>query len=50
MWHKAGVTHMDTQSVLAKCRYEIGLAKVNPAEKQAMLSDCMKSKGFRYTY
>ncbi|MBE9578529.1 MULTISPECIES: hypothetical protein [Moraxella] len=47
-WNKAGVNLYETQNQLAKCQYEIGLAKVSKDEKTALLNQCMKSKGFRY--
>lgn len=50
MWRKAGITPYDANSALAKCRYDIGLAKVNQNEKAEMIQDCMMAQGFRYTY
>lgn len=47
-WNKLGVDAYETNNQLAKCQYEIGLAKVSQTEKQVLLSQCMKSKGFRY--
>ena len=49
MWRKAGVTPFDMNNVLAKCRYEVRAAKVEQNERNAMVSDCMESQGFRYT-
>jgi hypothetical protein len=50
MWRKAGITPHDANNALAKCRYDIGLAKVNQNEKAEMIKDCMMAQGFRYTY
>ena len=33
MWRKAGITPHDVNNALAKCRYDVGLAKVNQNEK-----------------
>lgn len=49
MWRKAGVTPFDMNNALAKCRYEVRAAKVEQNERNAMVSDCMESQGFRYT-
>jgi hypothetical protein len=49
MWRKAGITPFDMNSTLAKCRYEVRAAKVAQNERNAMVSDCMESQGFRYT-
>ena len=49
MWRKAGITPFDMNSTLAKCRYEVRAAKVEQNERNAMVSDCMESQGFRYT-
>ena len=32
MWRKAGITPHDVNNALAKCRYDVGLAKVNQNE------------------
>ena len=50
MWRKSGITLHDSNSTLAKCRYDVGLAKVNQNEKAEMINDCMMSQGFRHTY
>ena len=49
MWRKAGVAPFDMNSTLAKCRYEVRVAKVEKNERNAMVSDCMEAQGFRYT-
>ncbi len=49
MWRKAGVTPFDMQNTLAKCRYDIGIAKVTQQEKIEMTRDCMISQGYRYS-
>jgi len=48
MWRKAGVDQFGVQNALAKCRYDVGIAKVSPDEKAQMRADCMQSQGFRY--
>ena len=50
MWRKAGIAPHDVNNALAKCRYDVGLAKVNQNEKTEMIQDCMMAQGFRYTY
>ncbi|MDM1721650.1 MULTISPECIES: hypothetical protein [Acinetobacter] len=50
MWRKAGITPHDTNNTLAKCRYDVGLAKVDQNDKAEMVRDCMMAQGFRYTY
>ena len=37
MWRKAGITPHDVNNALAKCRYDVGLAKVNQNEKSEMI-------------
>ncbi len=46
MWRKAGITPHDTNNALAKCRYDVGLAKVNQNEKAEMIRDCMMAQEF----
>ena len=46
----AGITPHDVNNTLAKCRYDVGLAKVNQNEKAEMIQNCMMAQGFRYTY
>ena len=48
MWRKVGVSPFDIQNTLAKCRYDIGLAKISSQEKHEMTRDCMVSQGYRY--
>jgi hypothetical protein len=50
MWRKAGISLHDSNNALAKCRYDIGLAKVTQNEKAEMIRDCMMAQGFRYTH
>ena len=47
-WYKEGVNYDDTQNVLSKCKYDIGLALVSSNNKPELISDCMKSQGYRY--
>lgn len=47
-WKKNGVTNYDMQNTLAKCRYDVGLAKVNATDRKAMENNCMISQGYRY--
>lgn len=46
-WQKQGMSHYETQNTFAKCRYDMGLAKVNPNDKLDLLSECMLSNGYR---
>lgn len=47
-WKKNGISRYDMQNTLAKCRYDVGLAKVNTNEKKSMENNCMISQGYRY--
>lgn len=47
-WFKTGVSQFEMQNALAKCNYEVGLAKVNQKEKTAMVKNCMIAQGYRY--
>lgn len=48
MWRKVGMSPFDIQNTLAKCRYDVGLAKISQNEKAEMVRDCMMAQGFRY--
>ena len=48
MWRKVGVLPFDMNNTLAKCRYDVGIAKVTQQEKAEMVHDCMVSQGYRY--
>lgn len=48
MWRKAGISQFDINNTLAKCRYDIGMAKVDQRERTLLISDCMNSQGYRY--
>lgn len=47
-WVKTGVSSFDMQNTLAKCNYDVGLAKVVLKEKDAMVKNCMIAQGYRY--
>ncbi|MEQ4923439.1 hypothetical protein [Proteus hauseri] len=47
-WYKEGVPYDDAQNTLAKCKFDIGIAKVNSNEKTELIAECMKSQGYRY--
>ncbi|HCH51293.1 MAG TPA: hypothetical protein DEV59_11490 [Proteus sp.] len=47
-WYKEGVPYDDSQNTLAKCKFDIGIAKVNSNEKTELIAECMKSQGYRY--
>jgi GTP cyclohydrolase III len=47
-WRKSNTTLQDTGSAQAKCRYDVGIAKVAPADKPQMIADCMQAQGFRW--
>ncbi len=47
-WYKEGVSYENSQDILAKCKYDIGIAKVNINEKPELIAECMKSQGYRY--
>jgi len=46
-WAKPKVSLQTAQNIHAKCKYDVGMNKVPQAEKQILISDCMKMKGFR---
>lgn len=45
-WKKNGVSRYDMQNTLAKCRYDVGLAKVSARDKKVMEKNCMISQGY----
>ena len=47
-WQKAGITQDDTNSVIQKCRYDIGMANVSNEKENSLFNACMQSKGYRY--
>ena len=47
-WYKEGISPSDTENILAKCRYDIGIAKVNANDKAELIADCMKYQGYRF--
>lgn len=46
-WEKAGVTMDERDNTFSKCRYEIGIAKVDRDEREELLTDCMRAGGYR---
>lgn len=48
-WQKTGVSPDDTHTALAECRYQVKLNKIESAEREQVISDCMESKGFRWS-
>ncbi len=49
MWQKAGISQDDTRSTMQKCKYQIGIAKVNSERESSLFSSCMEAEGYRYT-
>ena len=47
-WHKKGISKFDTNTILAKCKYEVGINKVNPIAQIELIQNCMISQGFRW--
>ncbi|QIG05456.1 hypothetical protein GTK47_08935 [Proteus sp. ZN5] len=47
-WYKEGISYENSQNILAKCKYDIGIAKVSSNEKPELIAECMKSQGYRY--
>lgn len=47
-WQKAGISQDDTNSVIQKCRYDIGMANVSSEKENSLFISCMQSKGYRY--
>ncbi len=47
-WYKEGISPSDTENILAKCRYDIGIAKVNANDKAELIADCMRYQGYRF--
>lgn len=37
-WYKEGVSYENSQDILAKCKYDIGIAKVNINEKPELIA------------
>lgn len=48
-WQKNGMSQYDVNNAIAKCEYDVGMAKVEPNEKNQLVISCLQSKGFRYT-
>ena len=48
-WQKVGISKHDTHSAIQKCRYQIGIAKVNNEKESVLFNSCMESEGYRYT-
>lgn len=48
-WKKAGISQHDTHNAIQKCKYQIGIAKVNSEKENSLFSSCMESEGYRYT-
>jgi hypothetical protein len=48
MWQKAGVMPFDMENVLAKCRYDIGLSKIDREDRGENVKNCMNAQGYRY--
>lgn len=47
-WHKDKVSTYNANNALAKCRYDVGMAKIHRNEREGMIWDCMMAKGYRY--
>lgn len=47
-WHKDRTPTFNMNNTLAKCRYDVGVAKIHRDERDGMVYDCMVSKGYRY--
>lgn len=47
-WFKEGVSFEDSRTKLAKCRYDVGMNKVEPTEKDSLISSCMAADGYRW--
>lgn len=47
-WQKAGISQDDTNNVIQKCHYDIGMANVSSEKENSLFSSCMQSKGYRY--
>ncbi len=47
-WQKVGISQDDTNSVIQKCRYDIGMANVSSEKENSLFNSCMQSKGYRY--
>ncbi|WP_455233067.1 hypothetical protein [Geopseudomonas aromaticivorans] len=46
-WEKAGATMDERDNLISKCRYQIGINKVDEDEREALLSDCLRAEGYR---
>lgn len=47
-WQRSGMSQHDVNNAISKCRYDVGLAKVEANEKNQLIRDCLQSQGFRY--
>lgn len=46
-WNKLGITRYEADNALAKCKYDLGLAKIDAMDREDMVNNCMKAQGFR---
>lgn len=47
-WQQDGVSKRDTETRFAKCVYDVGMNKVNPAQENRLINACMQGAGFRW--
>ena len=46
-WNKPGITRYEADNALAKCKYDLGLAKIDAMDREDRVNNCMKAQGFR---
>ncbi|STO54710.1 Uncharacterised protein [Canicola haemoglobinophilus] len=47
-WYKEGATARDASTKLAKCKYDVGMNKVDPSGEISLIHSCMIADGFRW--
>lgn len=47
-WEKAGISRKITKMDEAKCKYDVGMRRMTPAEKQELIESCMIMKGYEW--
>jgi hypothetical protein len=47
-WVKENTSAYQANNEISECRYQVGLHKTSPDERDQLIVDCMQSKGFRW--
>ena len=47
-WRKAGITPDDAESMLAQCKFDVGVKNMSDTKEKELVQNCMQAKGFRW--